>query len=296
VASIENRSRFIVTVRNRDDLSQSFAYNREAALKTYVKKLKDAGYKPKLTRTNDSFAIRIRQAGHRTQCLYASSEQEAVDMKLRLELERKAGLFVDYAKGRSVTLADLMARYLREESPRHKGFEVEGYIINATLEDAGLPRVDLEEAYEMHQNPRSRPEGKSFSKRSGRTMRVAAPATCFIGKPFADVVPDDFQRYIDNRCQSVEGLRAAQGVLGLLKPYGAARLEAACQRALAHDSPHYRTVKTILKTGADLQDHGHSSVTASAYAGANRFTRAAAELFADPSITPTPNSQRQVLH
>lgn len=94
----------------------------------------------------------------------------------------------------------------------------------------------------------------------------------------------------------LERLRAAQGVLGLLKPYGAARLEAACQRALAHDSPHYRTVKTILKTGADLQDQGESSATASAYAGANRFTRAAAELFADPSITPTPNSQRQVLH
>ena len=32
----------------------------------------------------------------------------------------------------------------------------------------------------------------------------------------------------------LERLRAAQGVLALLKPYGAARLEAACARALAH--------------------------------------------------------------
>ena len=35
--------------------------------------------------------------------------------------------------------------------------------------------------------------------------------------------------------------------------YGSARLEAACARALAHDSPHYRTVKTILAGGFDRQ-------------------------------------------
>ena len=86
----------------------------------------------------------------------------------------------------------------------------------------------------------------------------------------------------------LERLRAAQGVLGLLKPFGAARLEAACQRALAHDSPHYRTVKTILKTGADLHGQSDSCSTPAAYAGANRFTRAAAELF--------PNSQPHLLH
>ena len=48
-----------------------------------------------------------------------------------------------------------------------------------------------------------------------------------------------------------ERLRAAQGVLALKDQYGAARLEAACERAIAHDSPHYRTVKTILAGGHD---------------------------------------------
>ena len=74
-----------------------------------------------------------------------------------------------------------------------------------------------------------------------------------------------------------ERLRAAQGVLALGKRYGAGRLEAACERALVHDSPHYRTVKTILATGADqqplLQPH-----TPAAY-GRARFTRSAADLF-----------------
>ena len=60
------------------------------------------------------------------------------------------------------------------------------------------------------------------------------------------------------------------------------RLEAACARALAHDSPHYRTVKTILSTKADLQGAQADSHTPPAYAGTHRFTRPAAELFPTP--------------
>lgn len=92
MASIENRSRFIVTVQNSEDLTQTFAYNREKQLKFYLAELKAGGYKPKLGRTNDSFAIRVREAGHRPLCLYALSEKEAIDIKQRLELERRNGL------------------------------------------------------------------------------------------------------------------------------------------------------------------------------------------------------------
>lgn len=204
MASIENRSRFVVTVQNREDLTQTFAYNRDKQLKLYIAKLKADGFKPKLVRTDDSFAIRVRDAGHLNQCLYAHSEQEAIDIKQRLELERRNGLFVDYAKGRSVTFGDLLARYLREVSPRHKGFEVEGYIINAVLSDAGLPRVDIAQAYADHKNPHPSLAGKTFRKPSGKRMRTPSPASCFIRKPFADIVPDDFNDYIDDRCQSVE--------------------------------------------------------------------------------------------
>jgi hypothetical protein len=66
-------------------------------------------------------------------------------------------------------------------------------------------------------------------------------------------------------------------VIALGSRYGAARLEAACERALAHDSTHYRTVKTILATGADQQPMS-TPETPAAYATA-RFTRSAAELF-----------------
>jgi transposase len=74
-----------------------------------------------------------------------------------------------------------------------------------------------------------------------------------------------------------ERLRAAQGVLALAKRYGAQRVETACARALAHDSPHYRTVKTILSTGADLQPLVEPH-TPAAYAH-SRFARSAAALF-----------------
>lgn len=74
-----------------------------------------------------------------------------------------------------------------------------------------------------------------------------------------------------------ERLRAAQAVLALGKRYGAQRLEAACHRALAHASPHYRTVKTILATGADQQLHS-AAQTPDTY-GTARFVRSAATLF-----------------
>jgi transposase len=46
-------------------------------------------------------------------------------------------------------------------------------------------------------------------------------------------------------------LRAAQNVLRLARTYTPERLEAACQRALAHDSVYYGTVKSILRGGFD---------------------------------------------
>jgi len=86
----------------------------------------------------------------------------------------------------------------------------------------------------------------------------------------------------------VERLRGAQGVIHMGKQYGAARVEAACARALAHDSPHYRTVKTILSTGADLRAPPPTD-TPAIYTGA-RFTRDAASLFEPP------NPQQELLH
>jgi len=80
----------------------------------------------------------------------------------------------------------------------------------------------------------------------------------------------------------LERLRGAQGVLGFADSFGAERLEAACRRALDHDSIHYRTVKTILQGNFDrlppAQERQHDL-----YAVDARFIRSAKSLF-----TPAP--------
>jgi hypothetical protein len=95
----------------------------------------------------------------------------------------------------------------------------------------------------------------------------------------AEVVGPRCRELIDGLLSDriVERLRAAQGVISLGPRYGNARLEAACARALAHDSPHYRTVKSILITGADAQPALRPQ-TPAVYTKA-RFARTAASLF-----------------
>ena len=117
------------------------------------------------------------------------------------------------------------------------------------------------------------PEARHFFERDRRWCASQAQT---VGPRCTELVA----RLLGDRI--AERLRAAQGVLAMGKRYGAARLEAACQRALAHDSPHYRTVKTILATGADQQPLTEPH-TPAAYTRA-RFTRSAADLFgAEPN-------------
>lgn len=203
MASIENRSRIQVTVKNRDDLTRQFAYNAAKAIRDYAQELRDKGLKPRLASLNDHYIVRTRSVGVRNQSLIAHSEAEAIDLKHRLESELRRGLFIDYGSGQKASLADLLVRYLREEAPRHKSFEVEGYKINALLEDAGLPREDLADIVAAHPNPH--PKVASMKMRKATGTRVGQPSETgkFIRKPFAAVVPDDFTDYIDERCQVV---------------------------------------------------------------------------------------------
>jgi hypothetical protein len=48
-------------------------------------------------------------------------------------------------------------------------------------------------------------------------------------------------------------LRQCQGIIALADKYGAPRLNAACQRALAFDDPAYRTIRNILHHGLEGQ-------------------------------------------
>lgn len=82
----------------------------------------------------------------------------------------------------------------------------------------------------------------------------------------------------------LDNLRAAQGVIRLGKTYGDTRLEAACARAMAYDSPLYRTVKTILDKGADQEPLPTPTTTplAAPYTGQGRFCRDTSQLLTTP--------------
>lgn len=79
----------------------------------------------------------------------------------------------------------------------------------------------------------------------------------------------------------VDYLRAAQGILSLGQKYGAERLEAACKRAVAFQSLHYKTVKTILLTGveyAPLPEQEAFEVLTETWTGQGRFCRDVSKL------------------
>lgn len=204
MASIENRSKVQVTVKNRDDLTKTFEYCADKAIAAYVKQLKALGLKPKLASLNNHYVIRARQVGYPTLTLYASSEAEAIEVRQRIESERRRGIVIDYGLARRTSFADILIRYLREEAPRHKSFEVEGYKINAVLQDAGLPREDMGAILAAHPNPHATLKGKKVRKPTGARMSEPSDASRFVRKSFADVVPEDFRDYIDERLQVVE--------------------------------------------------------------------------------------------
>jgi transposase len=80
-------------------------------------------------------------------------------------------------------------------------------------------------------------------------------------------------------------LRAAQGVLGLADKHGAARLEAACAKAIAVGDPSYRTVKGILVAGAETDPPPPSAGDG----GAAAHLHGPSQLFANVIPLPTPS-------
>lgn len=87
------------------------------------------------------------------------------------------------------------------------------------------------------------------------------------------------ERLFENRV--LDRLRAAQGVVGLAKRYGAPRLEAACQRALHFDNIQYRAVRVILEKSLDRHADPQQCFDqmSDAYTGAGRFARDTRKLF-----------------
>lgn len=61
------------------------------------------------------------------------------------------------------------------------------------------------------------------------------------------------QQIIDSRPHPEQGYRAALGIIRLAKGYPAARVDAACHRALALDLCRYQSIKSMLRSGVDQE-------------------------------------------
>jgi len=201
MASIENRSRTQVKVKNRDDLTRLFPFNKPQAAESYVSELALSGLKPLVAILDEAYLVRYMVNGRR-KSYTAKSMADAVAIQQRIESDQHHSLFVDYSKAHQCTFAELLVRYLKEEAPRNKGFLVSAYQINMWLEDAGLERQDIAAIHAAHPKPQN--PDLHIPKPSGRRMSPCCDAAAFIRKPFAKLMPDDFQEYTDERLQSAQ--------------------------------------------------------------------------------------------
>lgn len=201
MASIANRSRTEIRVKQRPDLTRFFPHDKPNEAQRYVTELRVKGLKPIISILDEAYLVRFRINGKR-KSFTASSEAEALATKQRIESEQHHGLFVDYTKAHQVKFAELLIRYLRDEAPRTKGFLVTAYQINKLLEDAGLPRQDIVAIHAAHRTPKN--PTLNIPRPAGRRMSEPSETARFILKPFATLEPEDFREYIDERLQVVE--------------------------------------------------------------------------------------------
>ncbi|WP_233864645.1 site-specific integrase [Paraburkholderia adhaesiva] len=198
MASITNRSRYTVSVKNNNSLYREFAYGNRQAAVGYSVTLEKDGYKPSLTQLQDTFLVVIRQKGVKTFNHTAASLEEAENIVKKIEEERSRGLFIDYTKAHQITFLDLLIRYRDEEGPKHKGWEkVEKYKINGWLEDAeGL-------LVKRHKQREAEITATGKATTLLNAMRAPARGLDWMKKSFAQITTEDIEGYIRDRLEVV---------------------------------------------------------------------------------------------
>jgi integrase len=206
MASIVNRSNYIVTVEGKPERTRKFPFNKLKEAKHYQRAQRQAqqahGNNPdsvQLTQLEDKLLVRIRDKGYPEVSFKAASYEEAEQKILLALADRALGRRIDFNKARTVTLAQLFDRYIEEVCPRHKGCQTEIYILNSFLEDVG---------YESRYAKKKR-EAQDQSRTTGRhrARHIRRTDVEWLNKKLADVVPTDFQRYVDARLK--QGIKPA---------------------------------------------------------------------------------------
>ena len=198
MATIQNRSRFRVSVRHNPGLTREFSFNRLAAVKVYMAELRDRGLKPRVDQLADHFEVRIRQRGYPPLTITCASELEAENFVRKVEEERSRGLFVDYTKAHNITLAELLVRFLLDESSRRRSCDLESYKIEGWLCDSGPAGQKLLEGYRDELRRRGKPVRPAKFQ-----MRDSATHIAWIHKRLTAVTTEDIDIFMRDRLEVV---------------------------------------------------------------------------------------------
>lgn len=135
MATIENRSPWAVTVSRKSDLYREFRCTEQRKAEIYASGLQAEGHKVKLQQLENSWQVRARDKGFPKFCATFDSYEEAEKTLKQLEAKRALKIFRDFAAALKHTTAQLMARYMDEVCPSHKGCDVEVMRLRRLIRD-----------------------------------------------------------------------------------------------------------------------------------------------------------------
>lgn len=137
MASVDNRSRYIVSVKNNETLTKEFGFRRFKEAENYLATLRASGYSSaKLTRADDCFLVRFRELRLRRFSRHVKSRDKARELIELVESQSNNETPLDYLLG-AISFAKLADRYIEEICKTHKGGTVEAYTLSSMLRDAG---------------------------------------------------------------------------------------------------------------------------------------------------------------
>jgi len=190
-----NRSRFVVSVKNRPELTEEFPFNQPEAARRHLEKLRGEGHSAaRITQNEDRILVRIRDKGHKPLNKTFPSYKAAQNFETLIMAERAQGVFVDYGKSIHTTVADLIRRYIRDELPRMKGGSNYEYFFQAMLDDSEgvLERDRAERDRELAEKGTS-----SIKIKAAREFPMESIE--WVQKPFAELIAADIEDWMRSR-------------------------------------------------------------------------------------------------
>ena len=215
MASVINQSRYVVSVKRHPSKRREFPHTKKSEAEAYQLKLKgEEKLDATIEQLSNQLLVRIRRKGYPEQTLRAASFTEAEKIELNLAAQQSCGLFIDYTRARSVTVADLIIRYIKEECLtkeclireeghkhetecfKHKSGMVELYTLQSFLADS---RHELADA--IRESIRSEDRGGEFPVITAR--REPRASLEWLHLPFPDVQPTHIEEFIRDRLEQV---------------------------------------------------------------------------------------------